>query len=154
MRDLRRWCFVVAWALAGIVAAHGLELFVATEGADVWGMAYFADGARARDVPVSLMIDDVAVAVVRTDADGRFRFVAPAPTTARVEALTLDGHRAVWELTADDWAGAPTSETERAALAEAAAAAAAPSAARVLLGVGGLLGLTLVTTVAWRRKRD
>jgi hypothetical protein len=152
--DVRSWCLTAAWALLGLAGAHALELYVAIDGEDVWGMAYFADGARARDVPVSLFVEGVALLVVHTDDEGRFRFVAPALSDARIEARTLDGHRAVWDLTAGAWTGPTANEADREAAAATAAAAAKPSAPRVLLGVGALLALTAITTVAWRKKRD
>lgn len=101
---------VAVLALAGAAAAHALRLFVTTDGADLTGLAFFADGGRARDVPVALLVDGALVAEARTDTEGRFRFVAPEPTAARVEATSADGHRATWDVPANAWgaAAAPT----------------------------------------------
>lgn len=151
--DVRAWCLITGGALLGVAGAHALELYVATDGADVWGMAYFATGARARDVPVSFVVDDAPVVVVRTDAEGRFRFVAPPPVASRVEAETLDGHRAVWDLPVDAWTGVTATEAEREAVATGVAAAAGPSAASVLVGLGTLLGLSVWARLAWPKKR-
>lgn len=129
MREpLRVLALVACLALAGAAAAHALRLFAAVEGADLTGLAFFADGGRARDVPVALRVDGVVVAEVRTDAEGRFRFAAPEPTAARVEAATADGHRATWDVPASAWVRA-TSASGNAASATPAGAAPARAAA-------------------------
>jgi nickel transport protein len=119
------------WILAPTAAAHGLDLFVTVGGDEIRGLAYFADGARARDVSARLLVGGAVVAETATDAEGRFRFAPPAAYPAVVEVATLDGHRAVWELAAPppDGAAARSADDAGDEAADEATADVAPGAA-------------------------
>jgi nickel transport protein len=133
MRDpLRQLMALACLALLGTATAHTLRLFAAVEGGDVTGLAFFADGARARDVPVVLQVAGTVVAEVRTDAEGRFRFVAPDPVAARIEATTADGHRTTWDVPASAWGVAVVPDRAEAPTAAAPTTAAEPVPAQDL----------------------
>jgi len=90
--------------------AHGMSMFVSTDGTSIEGMAYYDDGRRPRGALAELTVDGAVVATTQTDDEGRFRFEMPVGSTdveAIVEAIVEvsvdpgDGHRASWRLRPD-----------------------------------------------------
>lgn len=92
---------------AGRTLAHKLNIFAAADGRLVEGEVYFAAGAKAAGVPITIM--DAAgevLARLHSSADGSFSYQASAPLALRIVAETPDGHRAEWRIAAAELAGA------------------------------------------------
>lgn len=97
--------FICAFNCAPALA-HRLQVFASAEGANISGSAYFAGGAKAGDVSIS--IQDATghrLAELRTAADGSFSYRAQTPTEHLVIADSGDGHRAQWRVTAAELGG-------------------------------------------------
>ena len=104
---LRRLALLVLLLAAGPTLAHKLNVFAAAEGPLVEGEVYFAAGAKAAGVPVTIM--DAAgevLARLESAADGTFSYRASTPLALRIVAETPDGHRAEWRMAASELAGA------------------------------------------------
>lgn len=87
--------------------AHRLRVFAAAEGQWIAGRAYFAGGAAATGARIRIADDQGRMlAEFAPDAEGSFRWQAPAAATYRIEANTGDGHRAQWSITAAELQGA------------------------------------------------
>jgi nickel transport protein len=92
--------------LAGLswdAMAHKLKVFAFAEGNRILGSTYFAGGVIAsgarievRDTGGSLLAELVP------DREGTFVYVAQAPIDHLILAITGDGHRAEWRVTADE----------------------------------------------------
>ncbi len=81
--------------------AHRLKVFATAEGAVVSVRAYFAGGAQARNVMVTVAGPDGRTAHQgRTDAEGRFSFQATRRMDHLIVAEGADGHRAEHRLPA------------------------------------------------------
>ncbi|MCE1237262.1 MAG: cobalamin biosynthesis protein CbiM [Hyphomicrobiales bacterium] len=97
----------VAFLLAATPAlAHRLKLFLATEGGEIAGRAYFVGGGRPEGVDV--VFKDAAGVEVhheRTDAQGEFRWRPPAPAAWTVVVNAGDGHFVEESLAADRFGG-------------------------------------------------
>jgi nickel transport protein len=98
---------LVSLLAAGPALAHKLNVFATAEGRQIQGEVYFAGGARAADVPVTVTnAAGEVLAQLRTAPDGSFRYQAKAPVVQHIVAATLDGHRGEWQIGASELAGA------------------------------------------------
>ena len=116
---MKRALLTLALLLAAAPAhAHKLKLFVSLEGAVAVGTAYFAGGGKAAGLDGRVLDSDgTAIATLRTDAEGAFRFTPPDGRAYRIRFESGDGHMA--EATIGAAAAAP-------AIAAAPTAVAAP----------------------------
>lgn len=97
------------WLLAAAspVFAHKLKVFAYAAGDRIEGTAYFAGGGAASGA--SILIQDATgrtLAELAPSKDGSFSYAAKAPTDHVVIAESGDGHRAEWQVTADELAPA------------------------------------------------
>ena len=77
--------------------AHQLRVFAAADGEFISGSAYFAGGAAARGIEVRIeSAEGALLGTTLSDADGRFRWQASAPSDHAVVVQSADGHRARW----------------------------------------------------------
>lgn len=107
---------VVVLGLVRIAQAHGMSMFVSTDGSYIEGMAYYDDGRGTRGALAELVIDGEVVATTETDDEGRFRFDMPVGSTdVEVRVDPGDGHRATWQLRPDQLVTAPPTEVAAAA---------------------------------------
>lgn len=84
--------------------AHRLSVFAYAEGSNIVGEAYFAGGAKAAGIDVSVL--DSAGGLVQkatTGPQGAFTITPPSRTDYRVVAQTGDGHRAEWTVHAAEF---------------------------------------------------
>jgi nickel transport protein len=89
--------------IGGDALAHKLQVFAFAEGNRILGSTYFAGGGAAsgakievRDTGGSLLAELVP------DQEGSFVFIAQAPIDHLILAITGDGHRAEWRISADE----------------------------------------------------
>lgn len=111
-------------ALAGPAQAHALKLFATVEGDAVTGYAFFIGGGRAQDTDwVAKDAQGAELASGRTDAEGGYRFVAPAPVTGPLTVIvdTHEGHVAIAEIGPERFGAPPVAATGAPAAASLAA---------------------------------
>lgn len=102
---------LAVFGLAMGAAAHHLRVFVAKEGDEYRGYAYFSRGARAAECPVTVRdAAGAAVAELKTDAKGEFAFTPQKSGAYTFQVTTIDGHRAEYAA-AEGPAAAPAAAT-------------------------------------------
>lgn len=106
---------VATLVLPGPALAHKLKVFVAVEGGDLYGYAFFVGGGRAKGV--AYRIDDASGTTVHegvTDDDGGFRWPVSGPGDYGVTVNAGDGHGARATVAQDRFIGgaAPDSAAE------------------------------------------
>lgn len=138
---------VAVSTVASTAVAHGLALFVTVGSDEIRGLACFADGARARDVPERLLVDGAAVAETATDAEGRFRFDVPDELQALVDASVARYVGSLREQLA-------VAEDRRRVRGVVGVVGVVGGGRRGSAGVGHLPGLAALAALMWRRKGD
>ncbi len=108
MKKRLAYVFAVLLCLSSSAAlAHGLNVFVRTEGGVEKGNAYFTGGVPAKNVKVQVV--DAAGQVLgemETDAEGNFTYSGKRPAgPVTFVASTPDGHRAESKLDGAERAG-------------------------------------------------
>ena len=156
MKLLRVGVLLLACTGVGSAWGHALQVFVTVSGTELMGNAYFTGGGPARAVPVFLEAtpaesDEKEILWEgETSMEGSFQFdlqtIARDPeTTLVVAAESVDGHRATWQLRADDLAGIPNPRVM------------APREIGWVQAVAGVAGIALMSGLMGlvvRRKRD
>jgi nickel transport protein len=90
---------------SGEALAHKLQVFAFAEGMRIAGSTYFAGGGAASGARIEVRDDAGSLlAELAPDGEGRFVYEAQAPIAHRILAITGDGHRAEWRITADELA--------------------------------------------------
>lgn len=100
--------FIAMFAAAIAVPAHAhqMHMFVAAEGGVLKGSAYFTGGAGAAGVPITVTdADGAVVRELQTDTQGEFVFEPPKVSDYTFVAETPDGHRASFEVAANEVEG-------------------------------------------------
>lgn len=96
MNRIRMAALTVATLIASPALAHGVHLFVATEGDLLTGRAYYSEDAPLEHATVQVKdTDGNLIAEVETDHDGRFTFRPSRAIAHEFVVATDDGHRAV-----------------------------------------------------------
>lgn len=93
--------------LNGTAEAHLLKLFAYVEGASLHGSAYFAGGANAAGLAITISDrNNQQLVSLKTDSQGGFSYTPATPGEYHIQADTGEGHRAEWLIRAEEFSRA------------------------------------------------
>ncbi len=97
-----RLIFPLLLLFNGTVEAHLLKLFAYVEGTTIHGSAYFAGGANAAGLAITISDrDSRQLVTLDTDPQGAFSYTPAVPGEYHILADTGEGHQARWLIRAE-----------------------------------------------------
>jgi nickel transport protein len=98
------YCCMVLFGLLWLekAQAHRLKLFANSQGFEIKGSVYFSGGISVKDISVAIYLKEKKIAVVTTDTQGQFSYLASESGEYELVASDGSGHRARFRITVTD----------------------------------------------------